>query len=80
MSNSRRSNVKKKKLSPYRRLQWDLEHARHQVVVAADTYTKEHIALIDALAFFDRVAASKTEWTASDVKRLAEIRKLAAAT
>lgn len=79
MSNSRRANLKKKKLSPYRRLQWELEHARHAVVAAADSYTKEHVALIDALAFFDRVAASKTEWTAADVKRLAELRKLAAA-
>jgi hypothetical protein len=33
-------------------------------------------ALRDAIAFYDRVSSSRTEWTAADVKRLEEIRKL----
>lgn len=33
-------------------------------------------ALRDAMAFYDRVCASRTEWTAADVKRLAELRNL----
>jgi len=45
-----------------------------------EAWLLEHRALVDAMAFFDRVAASKSEWTAADVRRLAELRKLAGGT
>lgn len=65
-----------RRLSPYRRLEAELINSRKNLRNAVDQYVLVLQALRDALAFFDRVCGSKTEWTAADVKRLAEIRKL----
>lgn len=39
---------------------------------------KLQLALVDALALFDRVATCKGNWTIADIKRIAELRQLAA--
>jgi len=74
---------KPKRLSPYRRLELELHNARVATAHAANAFTLEHRALIDAVNFIDRLMPqSKTQgsgWTAADVKRLAEIRKLSEA-
>jgi hypothetical protein len=59
-------------------LQWGLLNSRRKLVRMIDTLANEHAAVRDALHFYDRVAGTGRGegWTAADVLRLEEIRKL----
>jgi hypothetical protein len=59
-------------------LQWGLKNSRDEIVKMIDLMAILHRAVLDALFFYDRVAGTGhgEGWTATDVRRLEEIRKL----
>jgi hypothetical protein len=70
--------AKRKRLSPYRRMEENLAYARRATVNAVNEYIEVRKALTDALAFLDRLQNTKDGgWNYADIKRLAEIRALA---
>lgn len=71
---------KEKRLSPYRRLEMELANAREALSDACYEYTKVLAGLTQLLVFFDRIQHAEFGWTAADVLRIAEIRKLTAFT
>ncbi|MGH8864303.1 MAG: hypothetical protein ACREVZ_06620 [Burkholderiales bacterium] len=61
-------------MSPYRRLELDLQDARETIRVAAGQVVDLHYALTDAVNLLDHPPSA---WTHADAMRLERIRKLA---
>lgn len=65
---------RRRRLSPYKRLEQELRDTRNALMGAATSYTETLQALVDLVDYFDH---PRPGWTAKDVLRLAEIRKAA---
>lgn len=76
-----RTSKRRPKVSPFRRLEEELANARKACVNAVDKYVEAIKGLGDALGYVDRLMPQSKNsgdgWTAADVKRLTELRKLA---
>lgn len=69
-----RRHRRRKKISPYRRLEAELANCRDALGTAATSYTEALQALIDLLDYYDH---PRSGWTRADSLVIERIRKVA---